>query len=136
MTPKRLLRIVAVPALALLGVGGCGSTSETLVDTTPPNAPSNLSVASDATSLTVTWAENSEVDLAGYVLERSFDEGATWATVSESVLTDATWVDTLHGRADYRVAAVDVSENQSAYSETATYLGPTRGPGKNPANPS
>jgi hypothetical protein len=137
MTPKRLLRIVALPAVALLGAGGCGdSTSDTVeVDTTPPSAPSSLALAPDESSLTITWAANSEADLAGYVLERSLDRGQTWAPVSETVLTESSWVDTLRGRADYRVAAVDLSDNQSAYSDTATWIAPSGGPGKIPANP-
>ncbi|MGH2570610.1 MAG: hypothetical protein ACRDGR_05250, partial [bacterium] len=120
MTPRRLLRIVAAPAVAALVAGGCGQTSETVVDTTPPNAPSSLALDPDESSLTISWADNSEADLAGYTLERSMDRGQTWAPVTADVLTESSYVDTLHGRADYRVAAVDLSDNQSAYSETAT----------------
>jgi hypothetical protein len=135
MTPRRLLRIVAAPAVAALVAAGCGQTSDTEVDTTPPNAPSSLALDPDESSLTISWADNSEVDLAGYVLERSDDRGQTWAPVSGDPLTESSYVDTLHGRADYRVAAVDLSDNQSAYSETATWISPSGGPGKLPENP-
>jgi hypothetical protein len=136
MTPRRLLRFVAVPAWAALVAAGCGQTSETVeVDTTPPNAPSSLALDPDESSLTISWADNSEADLAGYVLERSMDRGQTWAAVSAAVLTESSYVDALNGRADYRVAAVDLSDNQSAYSETATWVAPSGGPGKTPTSP-
>ena len=129
MTPTSPPRILAMLALSASVFAGCGSneTVPPLVDTTPPNAPSNLAIEPDEQSLTVTWSENSEIDLAGYVLERSLDHEETWEAVSDSALASAEYVDVRRSRADYRVAAVDLSENQSAFSNTATYLAPTGG---------
>lgn len=134
MTPKRLLRIVAVPALAA-SVAGCGETTETLfVDTTPPGAPTNLVARIDGASVELTWNANSEADLAGYVLERTTDRGQTWEAIG-SMLLAPEFEDSLHNSASYRVAALDLSDNQSAYSETAHIVRPPDGDGKNPRNP-
>ena len=140
MTPKSLLRVLAIPALFSIVFVGCGDSnsqiSPAVVDTTAPGVPSALGVAADDEAISVTWADNSEVDLAGYVLERSLDHGQSWAPVSESALTSPSYTDELLGQAEYRVAAVDVSENLSAFSDEVRYLAPSDGgDGKIPTNP-
>lgn len=140
MTFRKLWTLgwVIVGALALAGCGDDGTTtveppSET-IDTTAPNAPTGLGVDPVETTLLVEWEANSEPDLAGYVLERSLDRGVTWTAVSETMLTDESYTDTYHSRADYRVSAVDSADNQSAASAVATYVASTDG-NKYPEDP-
>jgi hypothetical protein len=133
MTPKRVRQLFACAPLALvLALAGCGDDGnstvnppiETEIDTTPPAVPLNLLVEGDPNegTITVQWDENTEADLAGYVLQRSLDRQVTWSEVSATPLTSASYSDLYRSRADYRVAAVDASSNQSAYSDARGFI--------------
>jgi hypothetical protein len=146
MTPQNLWKLVKlVPfalAIALVGCGDDGSSSPgtTIVptptpDTVPPSVPTNLDVEWDNGTLVLQWDENSEPDLAGYMLQRSYDAGTTWEYVSPTPLTVASYVDTFANRADYRVSAIDTSDNQSAYSNRAIWIVTVGGGRKHPALP-
>lgn len=125
-------------ATALL-LAGCSDDAGTPfqneeLDTTPPATPSGLTVSATQTTLVVEWADNSEADLAGYVLEKSEDRGNRWSTIG-GLLVSSSFEDVYASRADYRVRAKDFTGNESANSPAITYIGPT-GPGpKTPANP-
>ncbi|MCA9754077.1 MAG: fibronectin type III domain-containing protein [Gemmatimonadetes bacterium] len=128
MTPRNLI----APLLVVAFAAGCGSDSSTTLqaDTTPPAAPADVelrALGSHHPDLQIDWADNAESDLAGYVVERSLDEGETWTTIT-SVLTESTYTDTYQSRAQYRVTAVDTSENSSAYSTRVAYLATTGTP--------
>jgi hypothetical protein len=143
MTPTKsspLIRVLPVIlAFAFVGCGDSGDNTlsfldDPIPDTTPPGAPTNLAVSHSGAALLVSWAENTEPDLAGYVLQRSLDRGSSWSSVADSALTEASFEDNYYTRADYRVAAVDSSANQSAYT-LATYIAPSDPRGsKYPAN--
>jgi hypothetical protein len=131
MNPHDVRHFLAIALVAFAPVlGGCGDESapldpgDQIPDTTPPAVPVNLEVAGDpqTASIQVAWDENAEADLAGYVLERSLDRGASWTTVSATPLSTAAYQDAYYPRADYRVAAVDQSDNQSAFSGTRTWI--------------
>ncbi|MEJ7796573.1 MAG: fibronectin type III domain-containing protein [Nocardioides sp.] len=102
------------------------------VDTTPPAAPAGLTVSSDtAGQLNLDWADNGEVDLAGYRIERSAD-GVNWAPVTTSLLTASAYSDTpvtAGTTYSYRVVAVDTAGNVSppsgVASGTATAIPPS-----------
>ncbi len=68
-----------------------------------------------------------EASGAGYVLQRSLDRGTTWENVSGYLIASATWSDTFHNRAEYRVLAEDTAANQSAYSNQALWVVTTGG---------
>jgi len=104
------------------------------LDTTPSATPVGLAVTATETTLVVEWDDNSEADLAGYVLEKSNDRGNTWTTVP-GLLSASDYVDAYAGRADYRVSAQDFTGNQSANSPAVTYIKPTEHGPKTPANP-
>jgi hypothetical protein len=131
--------VLLAGAAALAGCGEDGNTvsPDPIVDTVPPAVPVNLAVAGNpgVANISIAWDDNAEADLAGYLLERSVDRGATWTAVTTAPLTASTYQDSYYPRADYRVAAVDLSDNQSAYSAARgwAYI---RNPGsKIPAQP-
>ncbi|MCK4456108.1 MAG: Ig-like domain-containing protein [Thermoplasmata archaeon] len=103
------------------------SSSDTfeIVDTTPPAAPTGLSVAAgdDAGTLEVTWSANTEQDIDGYDLYRS-DTGAnnTFSKINTDPLTGTSHTDT--GLEDnttyyYMLKAVDDEGLESEFSHPA-----------------
>jgi hypothetical protein len=131
MTPKTVLALITCfAAFALVGCGDNGSSTilAPTVDTVPPAVPTGVGVDQTLTAVMIDWDANSEPDLAGYVLERSLDMGATWQTLGSAVLTSNSYADYKYPHADYRVAAIDQSENQSAYSAQVAFSLPDRGP--------
>jgi hypothetical protein len=99
------------------------------VDTTPPSVPSGVHVGPLSQRLVVTWSANSDADLAGYRIVRSFDHGVTWWPATSGLLQTTTFQDDFRSQVWYRVAAVDASSNVSAYSGAAVFH-EARGPGK------
>jgi hypothetical protein len=128
--PSRLLTPLLALATSLLFVG-CGDDSSSpagTADTTPPATPSGLSLASNVTNVTIEWDDNSEADLAGYIVEKSLDGGATWEDFTD-VITTSSYTDALTARADYRVRSTDLVGNESGATAAVTYvLPPDRGP--------
>ncbi|MFQ6106193.1 MAG: choice-of-anchor V domain-containing protein [Thermoplasmata archaeon] len=109
-----------------------GHTFE-MVDTTPPAAPTGLSVtaADEAGTLDIQWTANTEDDLAGYDLYRSDSEDGTYTKVNAALITGATFTDT--GLEDsttywYKLKAVDDEGLESAFSSPAS--GTTLTPGE------
>lgn len=103
------------------------SSSDTfeIVDTTPPAAPTGLSVSAgdDAGTLDIAWDANTELDLAGYDLYRS-DTGAnlTFTKVNTARITGTSYTDT--GLEDnttyyYMLKAVDDEGLESEFSHPA-----------------
>ena len=94
-----------------------------LVDDVPPAAPVALSSAVEAGAISLSWAPNTEADLAGYVVLRGEAGDATLTPLTGSVITDATYVDrTVRPgvRYVYAVKAIDThlpTPNVSAESE-------------------
>lgn len=82
-------------------------------DTTAPGAPTGLTVSNSVSGqLDLDWADNSEPDLAGYLVERSTD-GTTWPSSGTSVSASA-YTDTSVTPGTtyfYRVRATDTAGN-------------------------
>jgi hypothetical protein len=129
-------------ALSVLLLAGCGDSDGTtapndpeVVDTTPPAVPVNLQILSVDGSIELDWDDNSEADLAGYALERTLDDGVTWTAVQSGPIVDSEFVDSYYSRVSYRLASLDVSENQSAYGDGVQYVASSGPGGKDPSNP-
>lgn len=145
MTPSAVRLLGVLPVVLAFALGGCGDGSDSTtapggnqpVDTVPPAVPVNLQVSANLgfapASIQVVWDENAEPDLAGYVLQRSLDRGATWVDLTTTPLLSSDYLDVYHSRADYRVAAVDLSDNESAFSTPRAWIYIPNDGGKNPS---
>jgi fibronectin type 3 domain-containing protein len=100
-------------------------------DTTPPSAPISLGATPGDSKVTLTWAANTESDLAGYNIYRSTTSGTGYSKLNgSSLLTSASYTDTtaVNGtKYFYVVRAVDTSGNSSGNSNEASAT-PTAGP--------
>lgn len=138
MTPDFGRTVTALLIPLAIAFAGCGDTEPLTLgpgpDTTPPAVPTDVVLAEQSDHLEIVWAANAEPDLAGYFVVRSFDSGETWEAVNEAPITETSIEDLKYALVQYRVASVDLSSNQSAYSDAVGYSAPTGGP-KNPHTP-
>jgi hypothetical protein len=141
MTPKFVPTFVASIALvAAASLSGCSDeANQDLVggdeiDNAPPAVPAEVSVERSGEGLLLTWAENAEPDLAGYIVQRSLDRGTSWSAVADTLFTVVAFEDEYRAEVDYRVSAMDTSENQSAFAR-ATYSTASWGGPKVPSRP-
>ena len=100
-------------------VPGVGPESVTVVvqDAIPPMIPTTLDLVRSETGAFLTWAANSETDLAGYRVFRSETADGDYAPVTDGLSPTNAWFDAAYrpGRY-YAVSAVDDSGNESARS--------------------
>ncbi len=92
-----------------------GFTTLSTADTEPPAKVAGVTAAAGASEAMLSWAVNTEADLAGYRIERASGGGA-FEVIAEG-LTKTTYrdVDLTAGTAyQYRVIAVDASANRNA----------------------
>ncbi len=109
--------------------GNWGSSSGQFVmqDTTAPAAPTGLAVQqSGQNALALTWAQNTEPDLAGYRVYRALTPGGPYTLLNPGALiTATTFTDgsiQLDTRYYYAVTAVDASGSESPKSAEASGL--------------
>lgn len=96
-------------------------------DETPPAAPTNLSATAGSDGIALEWSANSELDLLGYLVQRTTRVGADervdggFFAEHAAPLTDTHWLDpvpeTSQARYAYRVVAVDRAGNESQPSD-------------------
>lgn len=137
MTSKTVLMIlISLTSFALMGCGDNDSTTAPtlVVDTVAPAVPAGVTIAAYSDHVDITWDENAEPDLAGYVLERSFDR-ESWTQMASGLLVSSQYVDSKYNEASYRVAAQDASANVSAYSGSHGYGYSSHDPPKFPSKP-
>jgi hypothetical protein len=93
------------------------------VDTTPPAAPTSLSVSlgTEVDSLVITWNANTEADLAGYNLYRATSATDPFTKLN-GLLTDIIYTDSglSEGTYYYRLTAQDAVPNVSGNSTTVS----------------
>jgi len=130
------------PALGTdLGHPGPDSNHKNLIVDVPgaPNAPSNLTAEGGEgigeRTVHLTWSLSSSADVVKYELYRKLASGSSWAKVADctSVADEHYDVDAAFTAQayDYRLQAVDIADQTSAWSNTATatpYLPPTLEP--------
>ncbi len=91
------------------------------VDTTPPAPPTALAAIGGNASVSLDWADNTEIDVAGYNVHRS--TGGAFMVVNGSLVTASSYVDlavTNGVSYTYEVTALDSSANESAPSGSAS----------------
>lgn len=96
-------------------------------DTTPPSAPTGLTVNLDGINAALDWNDNTEADLAGYNVYRSTTSGGGYVKLNTSPVAGSDYTDdtTVGGKTYYyRVRAVDTSWNESGDSNEATAFTP------------
>ncbi len=97
-------------------------TIDVVQDVTPPDQPSGLQATLDTIAVHLTWAANSESDLAGYNVYWSSSESGTFTKLNTALLTSPAYDDqtaTIGQESFYRVTAVDVHANESAAAATS-----------------
>jgi len=113
-----------------------GNTSEnsvtnsavpTVADTISPKPVTGISIyALSTNSLKIEWYPNTEADLAGYNIYRSYVSNTGFVKLNESlisVITNPFWIDNTAEYGTnyyYRVEAVDFDNNASSFTETAS----------------
>jgi fibronectin type 3 domain-containing protein len=118
----RIYLLATLSAFVML-MGACGTDSTnsvTGVDTVAPNPPVALQVEDDEALVCIRWAENAEIDLAGYrVYKSSYSDGPFHEVTSNLLLCPWYYDGSVLPMATtyYRVTAVDESGNESAYSQ-------------------
>jgi subtilase family serine protease/flagellar hook assembly protein FlgD len=92
------------------------------VDNTPPVTPVLLTACANGANVTLTWRQNTDTDLAGYLVYRNYQlANATGTVVSNLkpfVLTGTSYVDTAvsDGKYTYTIVAIDQIGNTSGAS--------------------
>jgi fibronectin type 3 domain-containing protein len=112
-------------------VGGSGGGGG---DITPPMAPISLGATAGDKTAALSWAANTESDLAGYNVFRGTTSGGPYTKINSSLVTSPSYNDTgLTNGTKYFwvVQAVDTSNNSSGNSNEASGT-PTAGPDVTP----
>ena len=111
------------------------SFSGAVFETTPPSAPTGLTVTDPQTGgqLNLEWTANTESDLAGYNVYRSSTETGTYEKINTSLVLKPTtnYTDTALTNGTtywYKITAVDDFGNKSSYSSAVSGV-PTSGGG-------
>ena len=92
-------------------------------DTVPPAAPISLAATAGQQQVSLSWAANTESDLAGYHVFRSTTNGSGYVQVSTALVTTTSFINTgLTGGTTYYyvIRAVDTAGNQSTNSAQAS----------------
>src|SRR5690606_26232345 len=113
----------------IVAVGKNGTESESYatlvqsIDSIPPNAPIGLFGIADTTEvIKLNWTRNSEGDLKGYRIFRSFDPKIEFSEVTKTTLKGEVYSDTipvanLNKKIYYKLLAEDQRYNRSSFSE-------------------
>jgi hypothetical protein len=120
MKASKFLVLVSVTLLVFVGAcGNDGGQTSPVIDTVPPNPPVGVIAEDTGSTVMITWAENAEVDLAGYKVFRSSYEDGPFQPVRTSLVRCPWYYDDVTPAAMtfYRVTAVDESGNESAFSQ-------------------
>ena len=93
-------------------------------DSTPPAAPSGLAAQGTASGIALNWNDNTEGDLAGYNIYRAASSGGPYTKLNAALRTLSDFADTTapsNATSFYRVSAVDMSGNESAFATISAF---------------
>ncbi|HKQ58153.1 MAG TPA: fibronectin type III domain-containing protein [Candidatus Eisenbacteria bacterium] len=125
----KFIRFITLPIACLATMAmlsGCGDSANITgidgLDTTPPPAPSELRLTSDASGqLLLTWTESAAPDVAGYEVY-VYSPGVGFVEATDVNNADNAFeLPTVTENSVYRVRAVDTSGNRSAFSADAEF---------------
>ncbi|MGD8396497.1 MAG: CotH kinase family protein, partial [Candidatus Eiseniibacteriota bacterium] len=91
----------------------------------PPSTPGGLDAQDSYHRISIDWDDAPEEDVAGYILERSTAAGGPYTPVTAAPIRNSRYHDddvVLGTPYYYRVAAVDIWDNQSAFSSEVSGL--------------
>jgi pectin methylesterase-like acyl-CoA thioesterase len=100
-------------------------------DSVAPAAVKMLTVAATDAGVMLDWADNTDADLAGYLVTRSTTSGGTYTKLNPATLTESTYVDSTAVAGTsyfYKVAALDASGNTSATASVSFVPADTTAP--------
>jgi hypothetical protein len=124
---KKIILLLAMAA-PLAFFSACSSSNDDHpyeVDTTPPAAPSGLTVLNGDKVVDIYWNNNTESDLAGYDVYSSSTYNGKYTLLGSTTKTHFTDDGVTNGYTYYyAVAAYDVNGNVSALSMDAVYTIP------------
>jgi hypothetical protein len=112
-------QVTAVRRVAGNTIWGVGPESIAVLveDKTKPQAPTGLDIVQSDTGAYLTWAPNSETDLAGYRVYHGETETGEFRPISDRLIgTNAFFDPSYHSGQYYRVSAVDEFGNESDLS--------------------
>jgi fibronectin type 3 domain-containing protein/regulation of enolase protein 1 (concanavalin A-like superfamily) len=106
-------------------------------DTSPPAAPTGLVATGTSSGINLDWNDNTEADLAGYIVYRASTSSGPYTRISgTSLLPGSVFFDSSapsNATSFYRVTAVDLAGNESAFASASAFR---PNPGQVPAAPS
>jgi fibronectin type 3 domain-containing protein len=88
----------------------------------PPTAPTGMNSSASGSGIKINWTKNTEGNVAGYRIYRSDSANGTFTLLNSALVTTNNYTDILApvGQTSYyRVTAVDVHGNESAYNTTS-----------------
>jgi hypothetical protein len=114
-----LLALVTIALLAWLAGCSSDSSNPVAVDTAPPAVPTDLNFNLEAGTVSLSWAPNTtDADFVGFKLSRTVN-GTTMDLISNpQLLTSFVDPSPRPGINVYRLSAVDLNGNESAYATT------------------
>jgi fibronectin type 3 domain-containing protein len=122
--PSVHYRVLAVDTSANISAPSANATVDTTVASAPPAAPTGVGATIGTNNVGVSWAANTEPDLAGYHVERATNTAGPWSRLTGTTPLNATsYTDgtpPIAAAVHYRVLAVDTSANISTPSANAT----------------
>lgn len=99
------------------------------IDTTPPETPANGSAIGRDNSVALSWDDNMESDLAGYILYKSETPLSGFKKIAQTEFTSFEDTDTINLKAYYyRISAVDRAGNESSEKHEVTGTAVPPGP--------
>ena len=130
---QRYMVIVLTIAISLFTLS-CSSPDD---DTTAPSIPSNFDYSGSLSGdggVYLTWSENSEDDLAGYRVYRSFDNAdfSYLATTQDDFYLDS-GLD-YNTAYSYKITAIDDEDNESGFTSEVTVIPINLNPPATPTN--